>query len=354
VSRCVLYAEVPGFYAQVERAQRPELAGRPVIVGGNPRKGGLVQAATADAAAAGVVAGMPVLEALERCPNARALPTDMRCYRELGVRLFACLRAVCERIEESGLGAAYADLAEGAEAEAIARELRRRVDEQLGLTLRVGIGPGKFVARLAAQAAGEQGVRRVTPAEVRAFLDPLPVTRLDGVGANTQAALAKRDVRTIGQLVALGPARLEEILGNRGLELLALATGREPSPVRATRHAKSLSQETTLPAPQVDAGVLSERIQSLAEALERRLALESLCARRVSLKLRFEDHETATRSHTLAGPVSDAREIHSTGLALLRRTQAGVRPVRLVGLAVSELEVSRGEGPQLDLFPPRR
>jgi nucleotidyltransferase/DNA polymerase involved in DNA repair len=349
-----MYAEVPGFYAQVERAERPELAERPVIVGGDPRKGGLVQAATADAAAAGVVPGMPVLEAIERCPNARALATDMRRYRQAGVRLFACLRAVCERIEESGLGAAYADLADGVDAEAIAAELCRRVHEQLGLALRVGIGPGKFVARLAAQAAGERGVGRVAASQVRAFLDPLPVTRLDGVGANTQAALAKRDVHTIGELVALGPARLEEILGNRGLELLALASGLDPAPVRATRHAKSLSQESTLPEPQIDAGVLTERIHALAEALERRLALEALSARRITLKLRFADQETATRSQTLATPVSDARQIHAIGLALLRRTQAGVRPVRLVGLAVSELAIARGEEPQLDLFPVRR
>lgn len=352
MSRSILYAEVPGFYAQVERALRPELATRPVIVGGDPRKGGLVQAATAEAA--GVLVGMSVLEALERCPSARALPTDMRSYREAAVRLFACLRRLCERIEEAGLGAAYIEAGESADAEAVAAELCRRVRAELGLPLRVGIAPVKFVARLAARESGEEGVRRVASSEVEAFLRPLPVTRLDGVGANTQASLAKHDVRTIGELAALGPTRLEEILGNRGLELHALAQGRDPSPVRATRHSKSLSQETTLAAEQVDTGVLLETIQALAEALERRLALEALAARRVSLKLRYADQETATRSHTLATPVAASSEIHAIGRALLRRTQAGARAVRLIGLAVSELGPSAQHERQLDLFPGSR
>lgn len=350
MSRSVLYAEVPGFYAQVERAARPELSGRPILVGGDPRKSGLVQACTPDAAASGVGIGMSMIEALELCPTARALATDMRRYREVGVRLFACLRRACERIEEAGLGAAYVELPEAAEPESVASELARRVVAELGLPLRVGIGPVKFVARLAAREAGDSGVRRVAPAEVEAFLRPLPVTRLDGVGANTQAALAKHDVRTIGELAALGAARLEEILGNRGLELHALARGLDPSPIRATRHSKSLSQETTLAAEQVDTGVLSERIQELAESLERRLALEALAARRVSLKLRYADQETATRSRTLAAPVSEAAQIHAVGRALLRRTQAGARAVRLVGLAVSELAPTGPDDRQLDLF----
>jgi DNA polymerase-4 len=151
--------------------------------------------------------------------------------------------------------------------------------------------------------------------------------------------------------VALGRERLEEILGNRGLDLLALAQGRDPSPIRATRHSKSLSQEVTLPSEQVDTGVLGERLQDLAEALERRLALEGLSARRLALKVRYADQVTTTRSRTLPAPVAAAPEIHAVALALLRLTQAGARPVRLVGLALSELGEAAREDRQLDLFP---
>jgi DNA polymerase-4 len=351
VSRSILYAEVPGFYAQVERAGRADLSGRPIVVGGDPRKGGLVQAATPDAEAAGVAPGMPVLEALERCPNARALRTDMRHYRDAGVRLYACMRRTCECLEEAGLGAAYIETPEGVDPEDMATALSGRVREELGLPLRVGIGPVKFVARLVAEEAEIEEIQRVAPGELESFLHPLPVSRLDGVGANTQAALAKHDVETVGDLVALGRERLEEILGVRGLDLRALAEGRDPSPVRATRHPKSLSQEVTLPGEEIDTGVLSERLQQLAEALERRLALEGLVTRRVALKLRFADQRTATRSRTLAGPVAEAAEIHAVGLALLRRTQAGARPVRLVGLALSQLGVAERDDRQLELFP---
>ena len=350
MSRSLGYAQVPGFYAQVERAARPELAERPVIVGGDPRKAGLVQAATADALARGVRPGMSVLEALERCPEARALPTDMRRYREVGVRLLATLRRALDRIEEAGLGAAYFELREGEDPRALGSELRRRVREELGLPLRVGIGPAKFLARLAAEEAGDEGVRRVEPGDLESFLHPLPVTRLDGVGTNTEAALAKHEVHSVGDLVALGRERVVEILGNRGLELLELARGRDPAPLRATRHSKSLSQEVTLPSGQVDAGVLSERILELAEALDRRLALEGLAARRVSLKLRFGDQQTQTRSRTLSEPVHDAAALHGVGIALLRLSQAGSRPVRLVGLAVSELAPARRDDRQLELF----
>ncbi len=353
MSRSIVYAEVPGFYAEVERALRPDLAGRPIIVGGDARKGGLVQSVGPDARAEGVRPGMTVLEALERCPGARALVTDMRRYREAGVRFRACLRRVCERIEEAGLGAAYAEAPEGCDPEEVGHDWLDRVGSELDLPLRVGIAPVKFVARLAAQESAYEEIRRVLPAELESFLHPLPVARLAGVGANTEAALAKVDVHTVGELAALGRARLEEILGNRGLELLALAEGRDPAPVRGTRHSKSLSQETTLALEEVDLGFLAERLQELAEGLEERLGLEGLVARRVVVKLRFvDDARPISRRTTLASPVGEAGEIHRAAVGLLRNTQAGSRPVRLVGLALADLVVAERDDRQLELFPP--
>jgi len=350
VSRSVLYAEVPGFYAQVERAARPDLVGRPIVVGGDPRKAGLVQAVSPEAEVAGVHPGMSMLDALGLCPAARPLITDMRRYREAGVHLCACLRRASEWIEEAALGAAYAETPEGGDPEALGQAWRESVAAELGLPLRVGIAPVKFAARLAAQEAGPTGIRRVLVSELESFLRPLPVGRLDGVGANTEAELAKHEVRTVGELAALG-SRVEELLGNRGLELLALAQGRDASPVRATRHPKTLSLELTLSSEQVDTGVLSERLQELAEALERRLSLEGLVARRVALKLRYADGRTVSRRTTLGSAIAESAEIHAAGLALLRRTQAGARPVRLVGLALTELGVAERDDRQLELFP---
>src|SRR5262245_62835042 len=174
MSRCVLFAEVPSFYAAVARADDPSLASRPVVVGGDPRKRGRVQAATADALALGVTLEMTVLEALRLCPGARAVRTDMPRYREVSRRLFAVLRAIEPQLEAFGLAACYADVsARGAEAEAHAQQLLGAVATELGLPLRVGIGAGKYLARIAAeQVPGDRGVVRVPPGGEAAVLAP--------------------------------------------------------------------------------------------------------------------------------------------------------------------------------------
>lgn len=347
----LLYAEVPGFYAEVERATRPDLTGRPVLVGGDPRKRGLVQAATADAVAAGVAAGMPVLDALAHCPRARALRTDMARYREMDKRLRACLGRVCERLEPSGLGAAYLDVRERTEpVAALAGQLRDAVARELRLPLRVGAAPTKLLARLAAEEAGDAGFREVTPAAVASFLAPLPVTRLPGVGPNTEARLAGLGARTVGELVALGRAPVERALGNHGLAILAAALGQGDDRVRAARHPQTLSQETTLPADEIDRLLLEEQLRGLAERLERALALEGLESSRVELKVRYGDGQRVTRSRALGRGVVAAGELLEIAQALLARTQAGTRPIRLLGLAATGLARPRRDERQLPLF----
>jgi DNA polymerase-4 len=348
VSR-LLYADVPGFYAEVERAAHPELAGRAVIVGGDPRKRGRVQAATADAIAAGVALEMLVVDALERCPHARALRTDMARYREADKRLRAVFARFAERVEPNGLGAAWlvpaGPLAERAPA------LRAAVARELRLPLRVGAAPVKFLAQLAAEEAGLEGVLVVESAQVAAFLGPLPVSRLPGAGARTAQRLAELGVRTVGELVAAGREAVERALGNHGLAILAAAQGQGDDRVRAAAHPQTVSQEATLVEDAVDRALLVESLRSLAERLERGLALEDLAARRLALKVRYADGERVTRSVSLERGVGAAAEILEVALALLGRTQAGARPVRLLGLAASGLHRPRREEQrQLDLF----
>lgn len=344
----LVYAEVPGFYAEVERAASPALAARPVIVGGDPRKRGLVQAATADALAAGVVLGMPVLDALERCPAARALRTDMARYRDADKRLRAVFARAAERVEGAGLGAAWLEPDEpGA---ALAGALRTAVARELRLPLRIGAGPVKFVARLAAEQAAPDGFLAIEPAQVGAFLDPLPVSRLPGVGAKTVARLAELGVGTVGELVAAGRAAVERALGNHGLAILAAAAGQGDDRVRASAHPQSLSQEATLPVDTVERTLLVEPLRVLAERLERSLALEGAAARRLALKVRYGDGERITRTISLERGVAAAAEILELALALLGRTQAGSRPVRLLGLGASALHRPRRDDRQLELF----
>jgi DNA polymerase IV len=351
----LIYATVPGFYAEVERSADPALRDRPVIVGGDPRKRGLVQAVTADAAAAGVAPGMPMLEALERCPGARALRTNMRRYREAAQRLRACLRRHAPRLEPAGLEAAYLD-AGGAEAgaSALAEALRAAVAGELGWPLRAGIAPVKFLAKIAAEEAGEKGILRVDPGQVTAFLDPLPVARLPGVGPKTLGRLAELAVRTVADVRALGRPALERALGNHGLAILGFAEGRDTATLRAAPHPRSVSQEITFPRPELDRVVLAERLAELAQRLEGALALERMAARRIILKVRYGDGELSTRSRTLVHPVASARELSGLAEDLLARTQAGAQAVRGLGLAVASLARSRRDDRQLDLFPTGR
>lgn len=347
----LLYATIPGFYAEVERATQPGLAERPVIVGGDPRKRGSVQAATADARADGVEAGMSMIDALQRSPHARALPTNMRLYRETSKRLQAWFRREAERVEPAGLDAAYLDVAGSDEApREIAVRLQREVAEALRLSLRIGIAPLKFVAKLAAEECDSEGILEIAKADVRAFLDPLGVDRLPGVGPRTVARLGDLGVATVAELRAVPRDQVEEQLGNHGLTILGYAAGRDVGALRAAPHPRSVSQESTLPAAEVDREVIEERLGDLALDLERSLALERLAAKRVALRVRYGDRETMTRTRTVTQPIHQAGDLLRLAAELLDRTQVGRRPIDRVGLALSSLVRRTQDDRQLTLF----
>jgi DNA polymerase-4 len=351
VTSPILYVEVPGFYAEVERARDPALSRRPVVVGGDPRKRGLVQAATLDALAAGVEPGMEMLTALERCPQARSVRTHMRRYREASGQLRSCLRRILPRLEPAGLGAAFLDPGTADDApSALAGRLRETTEKELALPLRVGIAPVKFLARLAAEEAGPEGVLEVAAEQVAAFLAPLPVARLPGVGPRTASTLAELGAHSVGALARLERAALEAALGNHGLAILEASQGRGESRVRASSHPRSLSLESTLTEPECDLGLLAEQLAELARRLAESLQLDSLEARRVVVKVRYLDQETTTRSTTLPRPIAAAGEIDGVAQELLRKTQAGSRPVRLVGVSLSSLVRSEPDDTQLSLF----
>jgi DNA polymerase-4 len=266
-------------------------------------------------------------------------------------RLFACLRRTHERLEPFGLGAAYLDATGAAEpARAIAVRLRESVGEELGLPLRVGIASGKFVARVAAALAGEDGVREVPRGGERAFLAPLPATRLEGVGRKTAAALAELGARSIGEVAALGRERLEQAFGTHGLRIHAFASGADDGPVRAAAHPQSLSREATLREGGLDLAALAEQLQDLAGQLEEELRLQGLAAAKVTLKLRYADGAATTRSLTLGAPARGAAEIRAAAERLLERTQAGSRPVRGVGIQLARIAAEGERDRQLDLF----
>jgi DNA polymerase-4 len=347
----ILYVEMPNFYASIERADHPELVDRPIIVGGDPRKKGLVQSATADARAAGVSTEMPVMDALRRCPEARAFRTNMVRYREVSRQLFAWLRRGVERLEPSGLGAAYFDLSLLPDpATEIAASLQAVIQKELGLPLRAGIGSGRLIARVAAEEVGEGTLRAIPPGEEAAFLAPFPATRLEGVGEKTAMALAELGATTIGEVAALPAAGLEAALGPRGLLISELAAGRDGRPGPARGPAPRVSRESGGMEATRDLAQLTEGLQDLAQKLVSELARQGLLALKIALKVEFSDQAAVTRSLTLAAASASAAEIHEAALRLLERTDAGSRPVTRLRVQLSELQLLGAEDRQLELF----
>jgi DNA polymerase-4 len=276
----------------------------------------------------------------------------MARYRAVSRQLFAQLRQEFDRLEPLGLGAAYFDLTGvPAAPEEIARRMQSGVERLLHLPLRVGIGTGRMVARLAAEEAGPGGMRRILPGSEPRFLSELPATRIEGVGTKTAATLAELGAHTIGEVADLGGERLEEALGTHGLRILAFAEGRDERPVRGTQHPLSISREATVKEGSLDLQAIGERLQSLAQRIADELELQGLYGVRVALKLRFSDQTTATRSLTLGEPTSAAAEIHRAALVLLERAEAGGRVVRSLGLQLAGLQRQAAGGPQLELFP---
>ena len=352
VSRRLLFVEVPGFYAAVERAEDGALRERPVIVGGDPRKRGIVQAATPDALAEGVEEGMLVLEALERCPRARALRTEMTRYRQAAKRLRHGLIAISERLESVGLGAVVLEVTDRPEPSAALAEAALRVlRDELALDAQVGVAPVRFVAEVAAREAGPGRHRVVEAGEVARFLAPLPVGRLPGVGPNTQERLGASGVKTIGDVVRRGRDAMEADFGNNGLNIWTAAMGQGSDRVRRAPHPGSVSREQTLAKGESDRAELDRILEALAKGLSHQLELEGLRSKRLVLKVRFEDGIQTTRSHTSERSLSAAEDILGIAGRLLGRADVGDRRVRLMGLSANQLARESAVDPQLPLFP---
>jgi DNA polymerase-4 len=351
----VAYVRVPSFYATVEQLDHPELRARPVVVGGSPGKRGKVQSASSDALAQGVVEGMAVEDVASVCPEAALLRTNMKRYREVASLLQISLREVSQGIEVDGLSGAYLELigdAQGEEgqARALAQQLIDAVRDALGLPLQVGIAPVKFLAQLVAQEVDASGVHCISASEVDAFLAPLPLARLPGVGAKTRACLATMQIETIGEMLRLDARVVEAELGKHGRRILAYARGEDDSRVRTALHPKTLSHEFTFEEPVRERAHVESQLATLCQIAEGGLRKQRLCATKVAVKIRYAEGKTATRTRTLVRPVLSASEIHSAAIRLLDRTEVGVLPLALVGIALAGLGPEPEPDPQLDLF----
>jgi DNA polymerase-4 len=359
--RVVLHADLDAFYASVEQRDRPALRGRPVIVGGTgPR--GVVSAASYEARRFGVRSAMPGFEARRRCPHGVFLAGDMRKYAAVSRQVFAIFRRFSPRVEGLSLDEAFLDLT-GTERllgppRTAGEALRRAVREELGLALSVGIGPSRTIAKLASDAAKPDGLLEVAPDAVAAFLHPLPVGRLWGIGPVAEERLVRAGFATVGDLARADSDALVRLLGaSLGQRAAGLARGVDERPVEPERAPVSYGEENTFAVDVDDRARLRAVALEHAESVARRLRRDGWRARVVVLKVKLarrrapgpRGHPVLTRRATLPEPTDDGAALARAAWALLARIPA--LPVRLLGVAASGLVAAPQDG-QLALFPP--
>ena len=344
------------FYASVEQRDNPELKGKPVIVGGHPTRG-VVLAASYEVRPFGVRSAMPMSRALRLAPAASVVPPRFAAYAEASERVFAILASVTPLVEPLSLDEAFLDVTAsvklfGSPAQ-IAKGLRERISREVALPCSAGIAPVKFIAKIASDLAKPQGQREVPPGTLEAFLAPLPVGRLWGVGRKLEEVLVRLQIRTIGELASREVGFLAAKLGeSTGRHLFELAHGRDEREVIPDRDAKSVGAEDTFEEDLTGTEPLKPHLHEQALRVGRRLRQAGRKTRVVQLKLKLTDFTLVTRRMTLEHATDDGQALYRTALKLLERS-APAQSVRLCGVSAQELV---GDKAQLGLFEegPRR
>ncbi|HEY8808155.1 MAG TPA: DNA polymerase IV [Candidatus Limnocylindria bacterium] len=356
--RTILHCDLDAFYASVEQRDHPDYRGKPVIVGGGPNERGVVSAASYEARTFGVHSAMPLRQAGKLCPQGIFVPGNFAAYEVASDAVMALFAERTPLVEPISLDEAFLDVTGTAHlfggAEACARDLKRAVHEEVGLVLSVGMASNKLCAKVASDLRKPDGFVVVPRGGEAAFLAPLPLKRLWGVGPKTQQVLEDLGMRTIGDLANADPALLAARLGEHGATIVQRAKGidddrevvADPGDPKSIGHAHTFDRDT------LDRAQIESTLLRLSEGVGRRLRKHELRGRTVTLQLRVAPFETRTRQRTLAEPTSDDLRIYETARALLRdalaadRDAGRVSPVRLVGVTLSGLV----GGEQLDLF----
>ena len=349
----ILHIDMDAFYASVEQRDDPSLVGKPVIVGGSAEGRGVVAASSYEARKFGIYSAMSAFRARQLCPNAVFIRPRIDHYAAVSQQLHQIFEEFTPLIEPLSLDEAFLDVT-GSEslmgpASQIGQQIKTLVRERLQLNASVGVAPNKFVAKIASDLEKPNAFVVVLPDQVQAFLDPLPVGRIWGVGKMTAQVFKRFAISTIGQLRQLSKATLIELFGNSGEHYWRLSHGIDDSPVVPDREAKSISNETTFAEDISDVEMLKAWLVTLVELVGRRLRNHNRTSRTIELKIRFSDFKSLTRSLTLGNPTNITSELLEAGKELLcNRLPTNHLPVRLIGIGVSNLDQTRMM--QLQLF----
>ncbi|PYN19887.1 MAG: DNA polymerase IV [Candidatus Rokuibacteriota bacterium] len=350
--RAIAHVDMDAFYASIEQRDRPELRGRPVIVGASPTGRGVVSAASYEARPYGVRSAMPISRAARLCPHAAFVPVDMQKYQRVSAQIMGILVDFSPLVEPVSVDEAFVDLSGtdslfGSPLDAV-RLIKRRILAETGLTASAGLAANKFVAKVASELEKPDGLVVVVAGDEARFLGALPIERLWGVGRVMAKALGDLGFTTIGQLQRAPRSILGRRFGKHGEALHDLAFGRDDRPVEPYGIPKSIGAEETFGVDCTNPAQLKTTLRAHAERVAAELREGGFSAGRVTLKLRLAPFETHTRSVS-GEPTQDGLELYRRALALLERDRV-TRPVRLIGLSASRLGPS-GKG-QLDLLDP--
>lgn len=339
--RVIFHVDMDAFFASVAQLDNPRLAGKPVIVGGQSLRRGVVSSASYEARAFGVHSAMPLYQALKLCPQATVVPAAMARYREIHRMLRAVWGTFSPTVEVASFDEAYLDLT-GCEPvvgppEQAARNLQAAVAEATGITCSVGVASSKLVAKVASKRHKPRGLCVVPPGEEAAWLAPLRIDDLHGVGPKTAERLARVGLTHVHHLVSVPEADLDRMLGPLGTQLAQMARGIDTRPVSPGAPAKSVGAERTFQEDLIAPEALKAVFYDLVQEVGFRLRRSGQFARTVTVKIRYHDFETITRSHTLAQATDDDQVLASEALALWKAHAEPRRPVRLLGVSVSHL-----------------
>jgi len=337
--RTIFHLDMDAFYAAVEQRDNPDLLGKPVIVGAPPSRRGVVCAASYEARKFGVRSAMPSATAGRLCPNGIFIYPRMDIYRAESHQIMDIVARTGGAIEQVSIDEAYvqlADLPDLSTAVPIARELKKQIKAERNLTASIGIGSNKFLAKLASDFKKPDGLTLIPEADKVAFLAPLPVRVIPGVGRVTEEILHRAGMHTLADLQKAA-SDLRELVGSFGPTLKQLALGEDDRVVDTSDEVKSISSEETFDADTADRKVLRDFLRSAATELAEKLKRRHLAAHTVQVKVRYSDFTTLTRQISMEDPITGAEQIYRLGCHLLARHKLVTRPLRLLGLGVAGL-----------------
>ncbi len=339
--RKIIHIDMDAFYASVEQLDNPELSGKPVIVGGRPDSRGVVAACSYEARRFGIHSAMPCAHAFKRCPDAIFVRPRMARYKEISEQVMEIFQRFTDTIEPMSLDEAYLDVTVNTlgqpSATVLARLICRTIFEETGLTASAGVSCNKFVAKIASDLNKPNGISLIEPHQVEEFLSRLPIGKFHGIGAVTEKKMLQLNIRTGADLRRCSPVELADYFGKNGTFFHNIVRGIDQRPVRTSRIRKSIGTESTLQEDTTDIHQINEILASQVDKVCRVMQAKQVRCRTITLKIRYRDFVTITRSVSTSEPLGNEPELLFYVPSLLDKTEAGARPVRLLGISASNL-----------------